>query len=221
MSTPELPDSAPARRACLGLATTVLFPRDVCTVELAEPENLRALARLNALDALCVAVPLRDPDPASALTPERFLGVGTLARAVDRTALPSGGLRVVLQGIRRACLTSIESEDGAFWAHCEGPPPPRAEGEPGRTDRALESLRADIEALARVDEAVSRELSGMIGLYGRDLERITDLVAAVLPLGYKERAALLAELDAGARLETLIGKLETSLVRARAGHELE
>ncbi len=219
MSASEAPFRTPLRRALLGLSSTVLFPLDVCTVEVAEPENLRALARLNALDGQCVAVPLLDGGHPRTSAPERFRSIGTLARAVSRTALPSDGLRVVLQGLRRVRLGAIEAEQGCLWSTCERLEPVSADAESAR--RALEALRANLEALSRTDPGVSRELPAMIALYGEDLERVTDLLGAVLPLGFEERAQLLTEAHPGARLASLNRWLEVALVRARAGQALE
>ncbi len=219
MSAPHEPARAPLRRPLLGLRTTVLFPHDVATVEVLEPWNLRALARVNALDPLCVAVPLRDGAP-DELAPEHFLPIGTLARAVSRTALPGGGLRVVLQGLRRVRLEELDGRDGCMHATCCRVQS-AASADPEAARRAGAELRAKLEALAREDPSAPRDLAGMVALYGEDLERITDLAATVLPLDCGDRARLLLEGDPAARLQALDRLLETLLLRARAGTAVE
>ena len=210
-------DSSTPLRPLLGLRRTVLFPHDVATVEVTEPDNLRALARVNVLDGQCVAVPLRDELADS--TSERYHAVGTLARVVSRGALPSGGLRVVLQGLRRVVLDALEEREGCAWTACRRlEPPPPADGDQGRRRAELVAL---LESLVETDPKAPRELPGMIALYGEDDARITDLVAGVLPLGHGERTQLLAEGDAGRRLDHLVRIVDASLVRARAGHHLE
>src|SRR5262245_39107327 len=102
----------------LGLARTVLFPHDVCTLEITEPENLRALARLNALDGMVVAAPLRvegGGEPA----PERFHTVGTLARVVSRASTSGSGQRISLQGLRRVLVGTLVSAEGCVWSNAE------------------------------------------------------------------------------------------------------
>ena len=215
MSSPDRPSpAAPTRRPLLGLARQVLFPRDVATLELHEPENLRALARLNVLDGQCVAVPLR---AGSGPAHTRLQPVGTLARVVSRTSLPEGGVRVVLQGLRRVRLGAVESAEGCSWSTCERLEP--AGG--GATEAARSELSALLENLAAADGSISRELPGMIALCGADDERVTDLVAGVLPLPHGERALLLAEPEPAQRMAALLRILEAALVRARAGHHLE
>lgn len=216
MAAPET-DPVALRRPLLGLAGTVLFPHDVCTVEVTEPEGLRALARLNALDGQLVAVPTRDgPEHVAA---QRFHAVGTLARVVSRAALPKGGQRIVLQGLRRVTLGATEDREGCWWSECQRletiPAPP----ELASSERAR--LSALLALLAEADTTVSRELPGMIALYGEDDERVTDLVASLLGLTPAERARLLAESSALARTQFLIHHLEGALVRARASQALD
>jgi ATP-dependent Lon protease len=212
-------EAAPSRRPVLALAQAVLFPHDVCTLDVLEADNLRVLARLNALDGQLLAVPLREGAPAEALAHERLHPVGTLARVVSRVALPGAGVRIVLQGLRRARLGPLTSEDGCLWSAGE-----RLEAPPAATEAAAHErvrLAALLGSLAEADESVSRELSGMIALYGEDDERITDLVAALLPLAQAERARLLAEGTPILRARALIHHLEGALVRARASSALD
>ncbi len=216
MPNPES-DPTSSRRPLLGLLRTVLFPHDVCTVEVTETDGLRALARLNALDGQLVAVPMRDgaehPDA------ERFHAVGTLARVVSRASLPQGGLRVVLQGLRRVTLKKLHNAEGCWWSECERLETVPAAPELAAGERAR--LSALLAALAEADTSVSRELPGMIALYGDDDERVTDLVASLLTLAHGERARLLGESSALARTRLLIHHLEGALVRARASSALD
>lgn len=216
----SVPASDPRlRRPLLGLAQSVLFPHDVCTLDVTEASNLRALARLNALDGQVVAVPLRAPAEGVPATAEVFGPVGTLARVVSRVALPGAGLRIVLQGLRRVRLGPIENEHGCRWSDCERVEVPSEPSEARANERAR--LSGLLTALAEADKSVARELSGMIALYGEDDERITDLVASLLALSQAERARLLGEASPLARARALVHYLEGALVRARASHALD
>ena len=199
------------RTPLLGLAPTVLFPRDVATVELSRHANRRALEELERGRRLCVATPLLGEDVGEP-TGADFQPVGTLARILGRTPLPGGGVRVVLQGLRRQRLERVRDRGGWFDARAlrvERDPTPAAAG-------ALEALRTRVEELAQAEPDFPGELAGMIPLYGEDVERITDLAATVLPLPYEERAQLLIETDAGRRLARLNRRLDAELVRLRA-----
>ncbi len=216
MAAPET-DPKALRRPLLGLVRAVLFPHDVCTVEVTEPDGLRALARLNALDGQLVAVPTREgPELRDA---ERFHAVGTLARVVSRAALSKGGQRIVLQGLRRVTLTTIEHAEGCWWSECERLETVPAAPEQATGERAR--LSALLVSLAEADPTVSRELPGMIALYGEDDERVTDLVASLPTLAHGERARLLSESSALTRTRLLIHHLEGALVRARASSALD
>jgi ATP-dependent Lon protease len=204
----------------LGLAHAVLFPHDACTLEVSDAENLRALVRMNALDGQIVAVPLRETPNALPTPEERFHPVGTLARVVSRMALPDDGLRIVLQGLRRVRLGPPEAADGCLWAACsrvEAAPPP----DPESRARERGRLAALLASLTEADPSLARELSGMISRHGEDDERLTDVLASVLPLSHSERARLLDEGSPFERVRALIRHLESALVRARASHALD
>jgi ATP-dependent Lon protease len=207
-------------RVVLALARTVLFPHDVCTVDVSDEEGLRALARLNVLDGQLVTVPLREAAAGEPAARERFHPVGTLARVVSRTALAGAGCRIVLQGLRRVALGTLEAAEGCLWSHAERLEPPPAPP-PEEAARMREHLAGLLRSLAEADKTAPRELAGMIALYGDDDERITDLVASLLPLGHGERARCLAEPAPARRMATLIHHLDGALVRAQAGAALD
>jgi ATP-dependent Lon protease len=212
---PERARDEPLRRPLLGLASLVLFPNDVAALDVFAPEDLRALA----LDGQVVAVPLRAPTEPGAAPQARFHPVGTLARVLARTALAGGGQRLSLQGLRRVALGPIESAEGCLWSTCERIESGSADAELRAHER--QRLADLLAALAEADEAVSGELAGMIALYGEDDERITDLVATLLPLAQRERARLLAEPAPLERMRLLVHHLEGALVRARAASALD
>lgn len=215
---PPAPTPPPrTRRPLLGLVQTVLFPREVATVEVSEPENLAALQRLNALDGQIVAVPLRGELTLPHV--QRFQPVGTLARVVSRTSLPTGSVRIVLQGLRRVRLKRVEDKEGCYWSRLERLDP--QERPSAQSAAVRERLIGLLDSLALADESVSRELSGMVALHGEDDERISDLVGGVLDLSRDERAQLLAEPEPARRMAQLVRILDAALVRARAGAQIE
>jgi ATP-dependent Lon protease len=208
---------SPQRWPVLGLASTVLFPHDVCTLTFSGAEDLRALARMNALDGLVVAAPLGPEGGAQG--PGRFHPVGTLARVVSRSSAGGGGLRVALQGLRRVRLGSLVSAEGCAWSAAERLPEQSAPAE----ERARESARLAglLAALAEAGDAAAGELAGALGIHGEDDGRITDLVASLLPLAQAERVRLLSEAAPLARTRLLCHHLEGALVRARASKSLD
>src|SRR6185503_1040252 len=171
VSAPESASPEPLRWPVLGLAESVLFPHDVCSLEFTDAENLRALARLNALDGLVVAAPLRAETGAEApVTSERFHPIGTLARVVSRVSLGGAGLRIALQGLRRVHLGQLTSAEGCSWSSAERVEERAAPAEQRTSQRA--HLAGLLAALAETDESISREFTGLIGRYGEDDGRL-------------------------------------------------
>lgn len=208
--------SRPDRLVLLALPTCVLFPGAVATVEIVRPENLRALRTLVHSSERCVVVPLLEQG--GRLAPDTVRSVGTLARVVNRIRLPSGHVRVVLEGLERRSVGAVALEEGFLVGSVA---PLEHEGElDGDTRGGLELMLAHLRRIAESD-ARYPELAGLIESNGGDPARIADLAASLLPFSYAERARLLAETSTAPRVALLNRLLARELVRARVGHDIE
>ncbi len=203
--------TAPTDRVLLGLPSLVLFPNDVATVDVQREENARALRGMDGDDLSVLVGASHDPGGTDL---DAIRPIGTLARVIGRTRLPNGGLRIVLQGIRRATVESIVHESDCLWAHPGPLASPPIDLDEARVE--TERLQRAIDALGLTDPPVVGDLAAMIPLYIDDLDRVTDLVATVLPLELAEQQALLGEPNALARLAILNQHLERRIVLARA-----
>ncbi len=209
--------SSPVRRPVLVLPSSILFPREVATIELELGTSVSAIDRVNALDPRLIVAPLWDSRAEA--TPQNVIPVGTLARLVNRMRLPEGGLRVVLQGVRRTRLEGLEFAEGCFYASCS---PPAEEG-PFTLEHsaAVDRVVSLLQALFELDPRFSGELPATVGLHRDDPSGACDLAIASLPLTYPERAVLFAEEDPKNRLAGLQALLERWFVRARASRTVD
>ncbi len=209
--------SPAARRPVLVLPSSILFPREVATIELEVGTSVCAIERVNALDPRLIVAPLFDSRAEA--TPQNVIPVGTLARLVHRMRLPQGGLRVVLQGVRRTRLEGLELSEGCFYASCS---PPAEEG-PFTLEHSADVDRvvALLQALTELDPRISGELHATVALHRDDPSGACDLAIASLPLAYPERAARFAEEDPKSRLAGLQALLDRWFVRARASRSVD
>ena len=200
--TPPLrPEEAAPFRPLLRLAETILFPRDVTTIEIRDERNLLALAKVNALEGLCIVIPGEGAIAETSQLP----AVGVLARLVSRTPIASGAHRIVLQGLRRVSLLGGDVSSGCLEIASQRierrMPAVDIEEEDARS--VFDELSQALHVLDDLAPEASRELCGLLPHHRRDLDRLSDLVAALLPLPAEERAQLVAEPDAIERMRRL------------------
>ncbi|HED64766.1 MAG TPA: AAA family ATPase [Planctomycetes bacterium] len=213
-----MPAPTQPQRVLLGLPSSLLFPHDVSTVDVRRPENVRALSAME-LDTQVLVGALKSPEASLEERFELVLPIATLARLVSRTHLQGGGMRIVLKGVRRARVEALTLEDGCLWA-LPGPAP-ALDGDPARAQRGLARLLAALDELSASAPEEFGEVAEVLPLYGSDVDRITDLLAANLSMDYATEAQLLGELDPAKRLEQLNRVLEGELARVRAELRLD
>ena len=93
----EIPEHVPA----VVLASSVVFPYDVVSVQVSKPQGLRLLEQ-NPGDSVIVACLFpkdRDTEQLERLTD--VLPVGVACRVIHRMKMPNDTIQVVFQGLRR------------------------------------------------------------------------------------------------------------------------
>jgi ATP-dependent Lon protease len=200
----------------LPLATRVLFPHEVATLEVRSALETRPLERIHALDPRLIVVPTREAT--EPLRPDDLPSIGTLARLVQLTRLPDGSARIVLQGLRRTRLSEIECADECFFARFSAP-----ESVPPSVDAPLllDALVAGCRALSELDPSFPSELAGRAAMHRGDPGRAADLLAAETGLELREQTLLLFHADPRDRLLRLQTHVDARLARARAGRAVD
>ncbi len=198
------------RLLLLAVRSTVVMPRCVATLDLEREENRLAIAEHGASESALLAAPLTDLEGAASV--DKLARVACLCRVLDRTALPNGTVRVVLQGLRRVRLRDVALEAGRFTARSEAPP--TREYDQASLTRRVERALALAEELTRADARYSPELSRMLANEADAAGRLCDVAAARLHLSYPDRVRLLLEEDVAARLDVLCELVQREITRA-------
>ena len=194
---------------CLAVRSTVVLPRSVATLDLQRRENLLGIDQHPEDDTPIVAVPLLDLEGEA--TPQKLARIGTLCRVLDRTKMPDGSQRVVLQGMRRVVLRSIDDSRG--WFEVETSEPTYAHTSDADLGPGVERAMAQVHELVRVDSRYSEELPRVLALNTSAAGHFADLAAAKLHLSYADRARMLVETDVLRRLDLLGQLLEQEIAR--------
>ncbi|CAA9300978.1 MAG: ATP-dependent protease La Type I [uncultured Chloroflexi bacterium] len=97
----------PRRLPILPLINTVVFPRMTVPLLVDAPASVAALRAAEKSGPLILLVAQREEE-LSVVRPEDLFELGTVAQVVQSIRVPDGGMQVVVQGLTRARITSIE-----------------------------------------------------------------------------------------------------------------
>jgi ATP-dependent Lon protease len=218
----EVPDRLPA----IALRDLVFFPYMVLPLLIGRPKSVAALAEAKETEGLVMLVAQREP-AVDAPDPEDLFQVGTVARVVQVASLPDGTARVVLEGLGRARLESLETTDRGLEAAFSLLVEREAQGE-GPVSPDVARLSIEVVRLygeyARLHERIPGELAGMMSTEG-DKVRLAHMVAGHLILPSVEKQEVLEArepLDQFALLrEILIRELEVLRIEAKLERQIQ
>jgi ATP-dependent Lon protease len=209
----------------LPLRDVVVFPHMVIPLFVGRPKSIKALE--NAMEAgksiLLVAQKSAAKDEPSA---EDLYDVGCIANILQMLKLPDGTIKVLVEGVQRARLDSVDDLRSVFVARVT----PIVSPEAGSNE--IEAMRRAIigqfDQYVKLNKKIPPEiLASLSGI--EDAGRLADTIAAHLPLKLEQKQEVLEMFNIGERLERLLTLLETELdilqvekrIRGRVKRQME
>ncbi|MCC4117208.1 endopeptidase La [Aromatoleum toluclasticum] len=209
----------------LPLRDVVVFPHMVIPLFVGRPKSIKALE--NAMEAgkgiLLVAQKSAAKDEPSA---EDLYEIGCIANILQMLKLPDGTIKVLVEGVQRARVDSVEDLRTVFVAKVTPVPVPETD------NNELEAMRraiiAQFDQYVKLNKKIPPEiLASLSGI--DDAGRLADTIAAHLPLKLEQKQEVLEMADTGDRLERLLSQLETELdilqvekrIRGRVKRQME
>ncbi|MCK9987353.1 MAG: ATP-dependent Lon protease [Azoarcus sp.] len=209
----------------LPLRDVVVFPHMVIPLFVGRPKSIKALE--NAMEAgkgiLLVAQKSAAKDEPSA---EDLYEIGCIANILQMLKLPDGTIKVLVEGVQRARVDSVEDLRSVFVAKVTPVPVPETD------NNELEAMRraiiAQFDQYVKLNKKIPPEiLASLSGI--DDAGRLADTIAAHLPLKLEQKQEVLEMADTGDRLERLLSQLETELdilqvekrIRGRVKRQME
>jgi ATP-dependent Lon protease len=185
----------------------VIFPQMMTPFIVGREASVRALEEALAGDKKIFLATQHDAsvdDP----KPKEIYQVGTLANIVQSVKLPDGNIKVLVEGVERARILQVTSEEGFFRVH-------------------LRLLPAKVEMTPQLEQTVAR-VTGLFEQYVKlsqslnydtmiaavrtdDPARLSDTIAANLQINVEEKQELLEVIDPAERLDRLAEVLEFEL----------
>jgi ATP-dependent Lon protease len=185
----------------------VIFPGQMMPFIVGREGSVRALEDALAGDKRIFLATQHDAsvdDP----KPEDIYTVGTIANIVQSVKLPEGNIRVLVEGIERAKVVEITTNEGFFRATLRMVP---VKSEPSpQTEQLVARVTGLFEQYVKLSQAVNYDT--VVGAARvEDPGRVSDAIAANVTLPYEEKQELLEMFDPIERLQQLEKILDVEL----------
>ncbi len=195
----SVPNPIPERLPLLPLRDVVIFPHMTLPLFVGRPASVAAIEWAESRDRLLFATAQKRPDVSEPQQADVH-AVGTLVRVLQIFRLPDGTMRVLVEGVARVRLQSLDADAGFAFATIE------AMSEKCESDRALTSrvhrVQAQFAEFAELSGRVPDEVR-MSVLELEDPVQTAYLIASQILIRVSARQELLESEDVAIRLEVL------------------
>jgi ATP-dependent Lon protease len=209
----------------LPLRDVVVFPHMVIPLFVGRPKSIKALeaAMEEGKNVVLVAQKSAAKDEPN---PEDLYDVGTVSTILQMLKLPDGTMKVLVEGVQRARIARVLTEKANFEAEIDL----IASEEPdsNEVEAMRRTLLAQFDQYVKLNKKIPPEvLTSLSGIDGAG--RLSDTIAAHLPLKLEQKQQILEMISTGARLEQLLQLLETEIdimqvekrIRGRVKRQME
>ncbi|MCK9260297.1 MAG: endopeptidase La [Azoarcus sp.] len=209
----------------LPLRDVVVFPHMVIPLFVGRPKSIKALE--NAMEAgksiLLVAQKSAAKDEPSI---EDLYDIGCVANILQMLKLPDGTIKVLVEGLQRARIDSVDDLRHLFVA--KATPVPLSEVDNTEVEAMRRAIIAQFDQYVKLNKKIPPEI--LTSLAGIDEPgRLADTIAAHLPLKLEQKQEVLEMFDVNERLDKLLSQLETELdilqvekrIRGRVKRQME
>ncbi|MBA3676406.1 MAG: endopeptidase La [Sphingosinicella sp.] len=209
----------------LPLRDIVVFPQMIVPLFVGRDKSVAALESAMAADKSIFLVSQLDPaedDPDR----EALYDLGVVATVLQLLKLPDGTVRVLVEGQRRATLTSLTEQSDHLVAAVESVETSEPEG--AEISALMRSVVEQFENYSKLNKKLPAETAVQLGQI-EDASKLADAVAANINIKVSDKQALLAELNPARRLEMAFAFMEGELgvlqvekkIRSRVKRQME
>jgi ATP-dependent Lon protease len=209
----------------LPLRDVVVFPHMVIPLFVGRPKSIKALEAAMEEGKNVVLVAQKsaaNDDP----TPSDLYDVGSIASILQMLKLPDGTVKVLVEGMHRAHINHVLTAKEHYEADVT--PIPQSEADNNEVEAMRRSLFGQFDQYVKLNKKIPPEvLTSLSGI--ESASRLSDTIAAHLPLKLEQKQQILENFDVPARLEQLLGLLETEIdilqvekrIRGRVKRQME
>ena len=212
--------------ATLPLRDVVVYPHMVLPLFVGRPKSIAALEAAMANDDPVFLLAQIDPNTEDP-TASDLHRTGTVAQVLQVLKLPDGTVKVLVEGIRRGRVLTIEESGGLFLSHVEAVDE-YADADDPDIEAIRRTLLTQFDQYAKLNKKIPAEIINTINGID-DNSRLVDTIAAHLQLKLEQRQQILETFGIIGRMEFLLAQLESELdimqvekrIRGRVKRQME
>ena len=189
----------------LPLRDVVVFPYMVMPLFVGRAKSINALEEAMNDDKQLLLVSQREADLEEP-TPEDLFDVGTIANIIQLLKLPDGTVKVLVEGQSRAKINSLEDGEKCFSAKIT--PIETTYGDEKELDVAKKAVLSEFENYLTLNKKIPADVLNALHRLG-DADRLSDTMAAHLPVSVRHKQSVLELANVQDRLEYLLGMMES------------
>jgi ATP-dependent Lon protease len=209
----------------LPLRDIVVFPKMVAPLFVGREKSVQALEEAGAAGNQIFLVAQRDPgidEP----TADDVHGLGTIATIMQLLKLPDGTVRVLVEGVSRASIVSLEDRETFLVAEVEDVASEKADSEEAKA--LMRAVVEQFESYVKLNRKIPPETVATVS----EIEEpgaLADAVAAQLGVKLDDKQDMLELLDVPQRLEKAFSLMEAEIgmlqmerkIRSRVKRQME
>src|SRR5450756_1639308 len=209
----------------LPLRDVVVFPHMVIPLFVGRPKSIKAMeiAMEGGKSIMLAAQKSAAKDEPAA---EDMYQIGCIANILQMLKLPDGTVKVLVEGSQRAVIKEIEDQRSHYVAVAR--PVPADASDNNEVEAMRRALVTQFDQYVKLNKKIPPEILTSLGGI-EEAGRLADTVAAHLPLKLEQKQQVLEMFDVKARLEHLLGQLETEIdilqvekrIRGRVKRQME
>jgi ATP-dependent Lon protease len=223
--TTQINDNVSEVVPVLPLRDVVVYPHMVIPLFVGREKSIQALeaaTEKNSPIFLVAQMDSSEDEPKA----DTLYKTGTLANILQLLKLPDGTVKVLVEGISRAKVSSYDDSDSYFKAQAIT----FLSDEPDERERdvLMRSLLSQFEQYIKLNKKIPPEvISSLAGI--EDAAKMADTIAAHMTLKLEDKQQLLEQSDVGSRMEKLMAFLESEIdiqqiekrIRSRVKKQME
>lgn len=190
----QIPSALPV----LPLRDIVIYPFMIVPLFVSRDRSIKAVDEALSGNRMIMLVSQKDVDKEEPAQ-EDLYKVGTVAVIMRMLKLPDGRIRILIQGLSRAHVESVESGGDYIKAFLTPIPEPTAPANSLEVEALIRNVRASMERAANLGKNISPEVLAIISNLD-DAGRLADLSASNLELKVEDAQSVLDIFDPVLRL---------------------
>jgi ATP-dependent Lon protease len=195
---PDLALQIPNELPLLPLRDIVIYPFMIVPLFVSREKSIRAVDKALGEDRMILLTCQKDLDKEEPQQDDLYK-VGTVAVIMRMLKLPDGRIRILVQGVSRAQVESVNSEGECLQAKLQVMPEQTAPDRSLEVEALMRNVRASMEKAANLGKNISPEVMAIIANLD-DAGRLADLSASNLELKVEDAQSVLEIADTTARL---------------------